>query len=365
MGVGFRQVPVDIYYFYALHHSDPPRHSFACPFRRTERPPGQNQPLPTIEWQGGGLNINLRDPMYLGEPRVKEEAEEKSGKHSADSANSRPLPHGRPIALLEALWIAAELNMWHAGFAGKRSYYVVRERLAQAATGLAIRKHPLGDRLYIPPAYSEKNKELCDAVRERFLHSLIPDDKRRRWYGFVVGFPREADISRPGVVGLKLMHCPLTFWIDAKDWKSWSGRWSLKTLDRAACVLRVLGTEGERGSWIEVADIATIELADRHCWIPVHSEFERRLALKLVEERRAFRKPLEIELEEGQPLLANFVLEDRQDRCHLEITGVLTGEDNPLERMEKKALYEKMEQAVWWWNPMENETPPVLPPVVP
>jgi hypothetical protein len=67
--------------------------------------------------------------------------------------------------LLHYLWDQAELTRWHPGFAGKRSWGMVRSQLLRAASQLIARREPLRTRLYIPEPFSVDQREALNARR--------------------------------------------------------------------------------------------------------------------------------------------------------------------------------------------------------
>ncbi|URI07634.1 DUF1173 domain-containing protein [Aquincola tertiaricarbonis] len=75
--------------------------------------------------------------------------------------------------LLHLLWQQAELHRWHPGFAGKRTWGLVRRHLLQAAGTTRVGGQSLAERLYIPEVFSVADKEaLAWRRRQQWSHAL-------------------------------------------------------------------------------------------------------------------------------------------------------------------------------------------------
>ena len=90
--------------------------------------------------------------------------------------------------LLHYLWDQAELTHWHPGFAGKRSWAVVRKHLLQAAENKVARGEALRARLYIPEVFYVEER---DSINARRLAQWAP----------AMAVPGRPDASRTGSAG--------------------------------------------------------------------------------------------------------------------------------------------------------------------
>lgn len=367
LGVGRRTVPTEIYYLYPLHRTDPARHAFGCPHRApltTAESGGDAKPL--IEILQDRINVNLAAPSYHGEKRATpQESAEKTDKDAGRSPSAR----ATLLTLLEVLWSHAELNVWRPYFAGRRHYPVVRHRLREAATDILIKRRSLAPVFFMPPVFnaSAASRSAEEAEYAEFLRELTTDPKGKRWIGYVGGVLREIRAAPNGGRALQLTHSHRAIWCTEELWQRLRKKWFRNdaevgtTTQPVFVLLRVEPRTGKNGPWLALEDLATLPLADRHCWIPVDSGHERTLSLKLVAESRAFRKPLAAEVTPGQ-LLPDFVLEDRADRMHLEVLGFMDDPDYRAHVVEKRAAYARDEQPVWWWDVSHTAHPPALPP---
>lgn len=345
MGVARRAVPYETYYLYHLHRTDPQRHVFGCPHRIVQSSQGEHATVPLLQTKDGFVNVHLNIPLFQLEPQEKALAGNAPHAHRFDE---RKATGGNLFTLLELLWSQAELNVWHPGFAGRRSYYVVRERLIRAAAGIRVRGKELVTRLYLPPVYKPAVAQEIERGLTEFMDRLI-EPNGKRWYGFVGGLLRKTEETEGGAV-LHLAHTRL--------------RLSANTTPREMPPCFVLTHVLRRGAHraLSVEDMTVLQLADTVSWIPVGTGHERELALHLVENRRRFRKPLAIETSGTDAMLTPaFVLEDRHDRTHLEILTDTHDGRHTARWAAKEAEYTARGQAVWVWNPAKSAAPQGLP----
>lgn len=368
MGVGHRSVPHDTYYLYPLHRSDPARHALGCSHRMVEQQAeasGNAAGPPVVEIRGDRINLNLAAPLYRASSAAG------TGDTDDEPKSSRlraPVPRGRLRSLLEVLWSQAGLNLWRPAFARKRHYGVVSHRLREVAAILQLRAHDLEPLLYVPPPYHPDREEARRAGRNQWLANLTENPKNgRKWYGYLVGVVKHVE-QQDGSFILKCAHFPLPLYVAAKAWEQYADAW----LDMApqdaftpehpiAFIARVERTDRPREIRLDVRDFEALHLSDDSSWIPVDSGHERHLVQALVATHRAFRKPLAIE-EQGEGLLSDLILEDRADRVHLEVLGMMSHPVYAERWREKQARYEQLGQVLWWWDPQATPQLPALPP---
>lgn len=367
LGVGRRTVPAEIYYLYPLHRTDPARHAFGCPHRGhiTTGAPGSDT-KPVIEVLDDRINVNLAAPSYHGEERA---TPQQSAQPRTDDRTRSAAAHGKLLTLLEVLWSHAELNLWRPYFTGRRHYPVVRHRLREAAADILIKRRPLAPVFFMPPVFNDSaaSRQAEEQEHAAFLQELTADPKGRRWIGYVAGVLREVRPAQRGGRAIQLAHTHRTVWCTEELWQRLRKRWfsdaanAERPADTVFVLMRVEPRLGKKGAWLALEDLAALPLADRQCWIPVDSHYERALARRLVDQARAFRKPLPAESIPGQ-LRPAFVLEDRADRMHLEVLGVMNDPEYRAHIVAKRAAYAKDDQPVWWWDTTHQSVPPELPP---
>lgn len=379
MGVGCRTAPQETYYLYPLHRTDPVRHAWGCPHRVSGSGTGLGSAKPVVELKNGRINVNLETPLRRGTVRDDDEDAESKKQEKPDgtgrdrSASAR----GKLLTLLQVLWSEAELNVWRPGFAGRRSYGVIRERLLEAADAIAVKGQALGPRLWVPAPYRPEREAERDAAMQGWLARLQPNAKGQRWYGLVVGLLRGIHAPRPGSIAVEVAHWRWRLWVPAERWPSWARRWALdryredggdtaEPSEPAMLIALVLREEGRKGPWLAVRELAVMPIADTDCWIPVDSGHERRLVQHLVNEGRRFWKPFAVEIDQEQArgegeLVPDVVLEDRADRLHLEVLGMMSDPAYAAHWVEKARRYAAREQAVWTWDPAQQPALPVIP----
>ncbi len=371
MGVAHRETPQNTYYLYPLHRSDPLRHAPACPHHftpSTKDTEGEPPTLPVVEVRDNKVNININAPLYRGQARgelsdaekEQEEAEKKESKRT-------PEPPGKPLSLLEFLWSQAQINIWRPFFAHKRSYAVIHRRLLEVAANLQIRRNDLAPLFYCPPPYHPDREEGIRKGRDVFLSHLAIRPNGRKWYGYVVGQLKTVEVTERNDYVIRLAHFPMKLHMSSKDWEALRNRWfagqdSPEDPEHPIFILaHVERHEGKKHPWLYAHDIACLFLSDKESFLPVRTGPERYLAQRLVAEQRAFRKPLAVEMEgQGAPL-PSFILEDRDDRVHLEIVDETSAPDAKTRREEREAVYQALGQSAWWWDIEHDPDVPPLP----
>lgn len=363
LGVGCRTTPYTTFYLYPLHRTDTTRHAIGCPLRVEVKKAGaETRTAPVLEVKEGKLVVNLAAPAYRNDKAAGDPAD---GKPAHRPTGERTVRRGRLLTLLEALWLEAELTTWRPWFAGKRHYWTVHHRLVTAVGGIRVRAQDLAPLFYMPPPYrSDKADESQQAVTS-FMDALREREDGHRYYGYAAGLLREVAPSKAGVA-LSLAHTRQPFYMTQAEWDRWNARWfgggdmMQATAAPVFVLLRVERVEGKRGPWIAIRDMAALQLADTTSWVPVDSDLERRLALRLVSEKRQFRKPLAVEYNDDD-LVPDFILEDRADRMHLEVLGRMTDPEYRAHAEDKRRRYKQDSQEVWWWDVSTTSVIPALP----
>jgi len=370
MGIGRREEPRETFYVYPLHRADPPRHLLLCPHHKLpsgDQVNGQ-RPLLELSKDRNKLVVNVPIPLYQGEPGARADAAETEAavtEPEPETPSPATAPPGTLATLLEVLLTEAELNCWHQGFSGRRNYGVFYKRIREAADTLQLRRTDFAPLFHVAPPYSPEREEEGRAQRSAFLAALEQRPNKRRYYGYVLGIVRDADCGHHDSVALRLMHNPMALHFDAPMWQAHGAPWfpadivERETVEPYVVLARVERREGREFPWLYVHDMVAMRLTDTKSFIPVGNDRERDLANRLVGACRAFRKPLAIEMADFEPVPA-FVLEDRDDRIHLELfdSGNLA---QSAQRHEREGWYTQSGQAVWWWDCAARSEPPPLP----
>lgn len=100
-------------------------------------------------------------------------------------------------SLLHFLYEDAGLNKWAPGMEGKRSWFVIRKYLLQAAQNKVARKHSLGEALLIPEQFSLDHKDEIVARRRQFLSKLKKQGNKQPM-GILIGEVKAIEEARFG-----------------------------------------------------------------------------------------------------------------------------------------------------------------------
>ena len=109
--------------------------------------------------------------------------------------------------LLHYLWDQAELTRWQPGFAGRRSWAVIRKHLLQAAEGKVARGRSLQDQLYIPEPFSVERRDEIHARRIAHWSQAAKPGQRGRLLLLLIGEVKEITPARFGYKAV-IKHLP-------------------------------------------------------------------------------------------------------------------------------------------------------------
>ena len=130
-------------------------------------------------------------------------------------------------------------------------------------------------------------------------------------------------------------------------------------------VIAIVELEPKReGRYAQVVDLALMPITTT--WIPVESSFERLIADKLIDEGRAFTKPLRFDAEQDA-VFPDFLLRDTGADTPLEVFG-RSDETYANRRAAKESHYRQAFGTNGWWywdasaDPAGNNLQPFPPP---
>lgn len=258
-------------------------------------------------------------------------------------------------ALLHYLWDQAALTRWHPGFAGKRSWAIVRRHLLDGADNKVIGGDPLRARLYIPEPFAVEQRDAINARRQaHWSHALArPGQPAQRM--ILIAEVKKIVPARYGFRAI-IKHLPdQAFSIDERLYRRLERRFEAE--------LRLWGTnDGLRMVAIATflptpAGIPSIEelslMPDTGQWLPLEDEWDRQLTARLVDEGRTFIKPLHYNLPTAHCLPAAVLTDTDQAPTALLIERA------------PRAATEEGQQTVqgtglptWCWRAPEESMPP-------
>ena len=228
----------------------------------------------------------------------KRDAQDRTREEAGAASSTRDEPRRLSLgALLASLWDQAELTHWHPGFAGRRSWAVIRKHLLDAARGKTLGGRSLQDLLFIPETFSVQRREALDERRVAKWKAAAP--RRSGIHPLMLLVGELKDIRRTSFgMRAKIKHLPdQLFALSDELYQSVCRRSSWELSQWA---------ENDR---MHVATIATFMLDDTGVpsieemslmatcaeWIPVEDRFELRLVDRLLRARRDFIKRLQVD----------------------------------------------------------------------
>lgn len=264
---------------------------------------------------------------------------------------------------LHYLWETAGFTKWTPQMAGKRSWYVIRKFLLQAAGESIVKKHAFTDYLYVPEAFSLEKKNEIGQRRATFMHGFTcksPTGNRK--LGILVAEVKKFDESRFGKK-MVLKNAPdFPFMIDLKMYDQIVKKWEIELdlwetyVDSHMIVIATFHVSVSGVPHIE--EIALMP-ATSH-WIPYETVHEMALIDDLVHKKRKFQKGLRYNLSTTKPL-ASAVLTDTSPTP----TALYLQASEPEETFTKEmaTLQRESKLGCWIWE-TGNYKIPDYPPAI-
>lgn len=225
--------------------------------------------------------------------------------------------------LLHVLWDRAELTHWHPKMAGKRSWFVVRRALLEAAASCRAKQEALPHVLFVPESFKLEEKEDIRARRRAALERVY---RSRDAMMVVVGEIKEI-LAAHGAERIVLRHVgDMPFVMDP----DMARRFHKRFAGELALWQAQHGGKGEQDHLVIAGSFArrregTFDLIEVALmpvtaeWLPYETSDERYLIAKAVAERRRFVKGLRVNLDADTPI-ASLVLKDTgEDACAVHI----------------------------------------------
>ena len=205
---------------------------------------------------------------------------------------------------LHYLWEEAGFNRWTPLMAGKRSWYVIRKYLLQAAEDKTAKGDSLAGMLYIPESFNvEKKYEITQRRMTQMMQIAAQGNGSRRLM-LVIGEVKEIAQSRYGhrIVFKHLPDCHFMMNDDLhkrllKRFDMELGLWDALE----GTHLMMIGTFS-----ISATGVASLEEVALMCvtenWIPFESTFEKMVIDALTQQSRRFLKGMRYNLPSSRPL---------------------------------------------------------------
>lgn len=205
---------------------------------------------------------------------------------------------------LHYLWEEAGFNRWAPAMAGKRSWYVIRKYLLQAAEDKMAKGVSLARTLYIPESFNAEQKAEIAQRRQAQLMQIAAAEKGARQLMLVIGEVKELAPARYGhkIVLKHLPDCHFMLNDDIyrrliKRFEVELGLWDAME----GTHLLVIGTFG-----IGATGVASFEEAALMCvtenWIPFESAYDKQVLDAATQHGRRFLKGMRYNMPLTRPL---------------------------------------------------------------
>lgn len=292
----------------------------------------------------GETSLKLGFPLSRGSARLAPAALT-NDKPTVKSSGQKLSMRG----LLHVLWDRAELTHWHPKMAGKRSWFVVRRALLEAAASCRAKQEALPHVLFVPESFRLEDKEDIRARRRAALERVY---RSRDEMMVVVGEIKEI-VSAHGAERIVLRHVgDMPFVMD----QDMARRFHKRFAGELALWQAQHGAKGEQdhlviaGSFarrregtFDLIEVALMPVTPE--WLPYETSDERYLLAKAIAERRRFVKGLRVNLDVDTPI-ASLVLKDTgEEACAIHIHDRDNEVAEPLE-----ALLAGQGVAHWFWK---------------
>ncbi|MDQ4422142.1 DUF1173 domain-containing protein [Sphingobium sp. DEHP117] len=267
---------------------------------------------------GGETSLKLGFPLSRGAARLAPSALT-NDKPSVKTTGQKLSMRG----LLHVLWDRAELTHWHPKMASKRSWFVVRRALMEAAATCRAKQEGLADLLFVPESFRLEEKE---DIRARRRTGLARVYRSRDEMMVVVGEVKEI-VSAHGAERIVLRHVgDMPFVMDPDMARRFHTRFAGEL-----ALWQAQGGQGDgkghlvlagsfsrrREGTFDLIEVALMPVTPE--WLPYESSDERYLIGKAVTEKRRFVKGLRVNLDTDTPI-ASLVLKDTgEEACAIHI----------------------------------------------
>lgn len=261
-------------------------------------------------------------------------------------------------SLLHLLWETAKLNTWSPGFAGRRSWGVVRHHLLAAASQLHVRKDLLKDRLFVPEVFSSERKADLAASRRRRMPPAA-SSKAPRELVLVLAEVKRFDEARLGykIVAKHLPDFPL--YLDQETFASLQKRFERDLAlwhaheGRHLMLLATIGINTAGSAEIDEITLMTCSPE----WLPISSADDATLIESLVAARRYFIRGLRYQIPTDMPI-ATAVLTDTGSRG-VAMFIVREGDEDGFENASEETSASSLD--TWKWI-VDAGVAPAFPP---
>jgi len=237
----------------------------------------------------GVTQLRVGFAMSKGTPRPVELGSDQ-GNGSVRSDGTRLSLRG----LLHFLWLEADLTKWRPGFAGKRTWAVVRNHLLAAASNKVLKGTPLADALYIPEAFTVAAAEEIRTRRDRQFDHRLKQEGRGQSKMILIGEVKEIVPARSHF-NLVIKHVPdMPLFLNSELHRRMTRKFEaeLAMWTGSAETHLIMAATFALADWGQpvIDELCLVPTSAQ--WLPVDDGFEMQLIDRLVSQHRVFDKSL-------------------------------------------------------------------------
>lgn len=254
--------------------------------------------------------------------------------------------------LMAFLWEEAELNRWYPAFSGKRTWFVARKRLMDAAQRIVTKRQNLSDVLYMPEFFNEKEKDAIEARRLETFDRIMKNTSSTNKYMVVIGRIRKMNLQSDSV-SIMLAH-------QKDSIKYWGGKHVVRKLEASPVPKIVDEDTGERivyttmvvsrdeNEALHIRDIGFLPVDLR--MIPCYTDEDFELTEKLITEKRRFIKTLRYDGFRHKVLPEHLLVDTGDQATPMTIYRTFASEAEIEERFKAQQRWKETFGHYWIWD---------------
>jgi Protein of unknown function (DUF1173) len=216
---------------------------------------------------------------------------------AGDSDKTEVASDGRKLSLratLHYLWHQAELNQWAPGFAGKRNWWMIWNRIRAAMKDKATKGLPLADILFVPEPFRAEAKNAIAARRLSALSKIASEESGKKRLMLLIAEYKEVQHTQYGhnLIAKHMPDFPLLMdeSIFKRFSKAFSGEFEILRAHPNFHLL-IIGTFSFSDLGIASLKRMDVMLVDEN-WIPFEDMYEKQIIDALTAGQRRFDKVL-------------------------------------------------------------------------
>jgi hypothetical protein len=266
-------------------------------------------------------------------------------------------------ALLAILWEQAELNRWYPLFAGKRSWGVVRKRLAEASENIVAKRTQLSSILFIPESFKLDRKDEIDSRRKERFNSIMRHQNGKTQYMVAIGRIRNIEVNDKSVsIRLAQQGNNVVYWGEkfiATKIESSGCMDVLNDADDQKVMVIMIINRDDRDA-LMIRDIGFLQIDDH--FLPSKTAEDVVITKVLIEGERDFIKTMPYDTTNDNVYPDFMLLDTGLKPTPLAIFHAFASEDTLDARHKAKTRWEAEYNTSWIWNiEHHDKTYPKIP----